>query len=140
VSQSSLPGTAANYFRTIQRQFDRLQVLLPGESNDPTQPSGKSGTPNPISQGAQQSSGVPVTIHACDSTWHILPVDGDMIHLAASSTFTVTGNDAPLAGGTVSIIALFDPQDVTTQVTLTATDTTNPGITAGTDTTPVIQP
>lgn len=83
--------------------FDRLQVLLPGESAAPGTPGGKSGTPD------AQIVGVPfeVVIRACDGNWFIVPNIVDVVSWQSSdATATLPLAAALLAGQMTATVTL----------------------------------
>jgi len=120
--------TNAAYFRLVKRVATQLQILLPGETNAPGTATGKIGTPTP------QTSGNPfdLTINACDATWHIAS-SSDSVAITSDDTTAFLPPNATLAGGTVTITGNFFFGSSGTW-TVTATDTTNPAISAGTST------
>jgi hypothetical protein len=123
ISKAQLPGNQA-YYRMLLRQFTQLQVLLPGETNAPNTPSGKTGTPDPVSLGA--GGLVTVTVNSVDSTFHIVNNNADIIALS-SSTDPSALLPAPtqLANGSAQMLIQFD---TTGSQTVTATDNTNTNI------------
>jgi hypothetical protein len=125
---SDLPGSNSGYFRLIKRVATQLQVLLPGETNAPNTTTGKIGTPDP------QTVGNPfdLTINMCDPTWHIVS-SSDTVTITSTDTTAFLPPNATLAGGTVTITGNFFFGSSGTW-TVTATDTTNPAISAGTST------
>ncbi len=115
-------GTA--FFRLIKRQFSQLQVLLPGETSAPNTPTGKTGTPTPITTGDI----INVTINSVDDNFNIVNAS-DMIHLVGSDPSVVADGDYALSGGTVSILVQFQSAGA---FTVTASDLTDPTKTSGT--------
>jgi hypothetical protein len=78
---------------------------------------------------------VNVTINAVDSTYHIVSVSGDNIHLVSDSD-DIMPLDATLSNGTLQqTIQAGSPGSHT----LTATDTTKPAITPGTSSALTVQ-
>jgi hypothetical protein len=130
IPQSTLPPGNVAYFNLIKRTFTKLQVLLPGETNAPNTPTGKVGTP-----AVHAGNIYTVTINAVDATWNLVNAPGDSI-----SVTTTDGNDlliepgSLVSGTTTGQIDFGDPGSDT----ITATDTTNGAITAGTDTVTVL--
>jgi hypothetical protein len=121
---ASLPAGSGSFFALAKRTFTRLQVLLPGETNAPNTPTGKVGTPTPISVGA----GLPIdiTINAVDANYHIVTTaPGDTIDITSSDALAVLPLPAPLVNGTVTQQLYFGN---TGNFTVTATDTTNNNI------------
>jgi hypothetical protein len=87
----------------IKRVFTKLQVLLPGETNDPTSPTGKTGTPTSANAG----DFVTVTVNSVDPTWHILNA-ADTVHLTTTDGNAITPNDSALVNGTMTGIIQFN--------------------------------
>ena len=121
---ASLPIGSSSFFTLINRPFSKLQILLPGETNAPNTPTGKTGTPDPVSFGA--SGVINVTINAVDSTYHITAAPGDIISLTSSDAAAGTSAPAALVNGTVTGQVYFS---TTGSFTITATDTSNANIT-----------
>ncbi len=121
---TNYPSGGNGYFFTlVKRAYTRLQVLLPGETNAPNTSNGYVGSPTPESV----DTPFPITINACDSTWHIVTTaPGDTISLSSSTdTAFEPGNSAALANGTVQIDGLFGTSG---SQTVTATDITTNSI------------
>ncbi len=123
LSKSDLPSGNSGYFRMMKRGFAKLLVLLPGETADPTSPTGKTGTP------AAQQVGVPFTVvvNAVSDDWHLITSITDTIHLVSSDPGSFWPIDAAMSSGTVTFA---DPNGFTIYNpgtwTLTATDVTDP--------------
>lgn len=144
VPDTDLPGTTSSYFRMVKRVATQLQVLLPGESNAPGTPTGKTGTP------LAQAVGAPfdVVVNACDGTWHIVTgAPGDSIHLTSSDVVPPATNgallppDAPLVNGTVTFSAVAGYGVIlndTGNWTITASDATG-GLGTNTSTSVLVQ-
>lgn len=127
--QSSVPAGNSAFFRLIERTFSQLQVLLPGESNAPNTPTGKTGTPTPINSGDV----VNVTVNAVDSTYHIISGVVDTISLSTTNDpISLIGNPAAMVNGTVTIQVQLNTSG---SQTVTATDTTNTNIPTATSST-----
>jgi hypothetical protein len=127
IAKNNLPAGNSAFFRLLQRTASQLQVLLPGETNAPGTVSGKVGTPT----SANADDFYTVTVNAVDSTFHIVNVSGDNIHLTTTDGGAITPSDASLANGTVQMTLEWG--DGGGNFTVTASDTTNPGtITSGT--------
>ncbi len=132
-SPYTVPPTATktSFFRTqwvapTGPIFSQLQVLWPGQTNAPGTPGGYTGSATPVSLG--NNPVVVVTINACDSTWHIVPVSGDSIYLtnsAASDPLGVLPNAASLVNGTVQQAMAFQTQG---SWTINAVDSSNTNI------------
>ncbi len=125
ILQSDLPEGDAAFFRLVKRAFSKLQVLLPGETEAPNTPTGKTGTPTPVNAG----DFVTVTVRAVDSNWNLVTSVMDVVSLTSSDPTDVMGLDAALSGGVGSfMIQVGDPGTRT----LTATDLTDETKTPGT--------
>ncbi|MGO8674265.1 MAG: hypothetical protein ACLQVX_00190 [Limisphaerales bacterium] len=131
VSQASMAGASAGFFRLIKRPFVQLQVLMPGETSAPNTPTGKTGTPTP------QSVGMPfnITVNAVDSVWNVIP-SSDTIDITSSDTTFSPPPDNALSAGTMVFSVSFNTAGT---FTVTATDVTDPTKTAGTSSPTVAQ-
>jgi len=132
VASSEIPAGPAAFFQLIKRVGTQLQVLLPGESNAPNTPSGKTGTPtsfNPYDE-------VDVTINMVDATYHIVNSADTLSLTTTDSTATVNTPAPVLSGGTVTVPIYFGTAG---SWTVTAADTTSPTITSGTSSSVTIQ-
>lgn len=98
-----------------------LQVLMPGETNDPTQPSGKSGTPSARTAGTAFN----VVVNIVDGGYNILTAFTDTVAIASSDVnATLPSNAALVAGvGTFSVTL-----KTAGSKTVTATDVTDSSI------------
>ena len=96
VPKASLPGASQGYFAVLKRTFSRLQVLLPGETAAPGTPTGKTGTPDPVANGAI----VNATVNAVDSQYFTIAGVTDMINITTSDANAITPNNAALVNGT----------------------------------------
>ncbi|HZR17753.1 MAG TPA: hypothetical protein VFE51_10535 [Verrucomicrobiae bacterium] len=126
LSASDKPGTSQGFFRLLKRQFSKLQVLMPGETNAPGTVTGKIGTPD------AQFFGVPfnVTVNAVDDTWHVITLAAnDMVTITSSDDTAVLPADAALVSGTKTFSVMFG---ATGTFTVTASDTTDAKKTANT--------
>jgi hypothetical protein len=101
VDSTELPAGKTAFFNLIKRVASQLQVLLPGETNVPGPGTGKTGTPTPVTLGADQGYEY-VTVNACDSTWHIVAGVGGSIDLTATDPSSVAPNDEAMVNGTVT--------------------------------------
>jgi hypothetical protein len=129
VLSSDLSSPDQGYFQLIKFSFSQLQVLFDGQVSAPNTTLGYTGSPTPISGASDVGALANVTINATDSTFHIVPGITDVVMLAGSagSAATVPGN-ASLVNGTLTEQVLFNAPG---NPTVTATDVTNPSITAG---------
>jgi hypothetical protein len=131
---NALPSPNQGFYRMLQRNYIQLQVLWPGETNAPDTPTGKIGTPNPSSYNVISDT-IPVTVHGCDSTWHIVNVSGESIYLY-SQTVPDSGTDTavsggPLINGTANLTITY-LNTTNTANTVTAGDSLNTNIIQGT--------
>lgn len=119
-------GPVQNYFRMFTRQFNKLQVLMPGEFAAPGTVSGKIGTPDP------QTAGTPfnVMINAVDDNWFPATYNADdTIHITSSDGTATLPADPTLIGGTTTVSVTFNASGT---FTVTASDVTRPAKTANT--------
>ncbi len=107
----------------VSGTFTKLQILLPGETADPTNPAGKTGSPTSHTQ----TSPFNVTVNAVDDGWNIVNTATDMVHLTSTAPFPNLPADAALFNGTVSMPVTLNTVGTWT---ITASDATNNLITA----------
>jgi hypothetical protein len=95
-ANSELPPGPEAFFRAFVQVASKLQILLPGETADPTQPNGKTGTPDP------QSVGVPfnIIVNAVDNNWNIVAGATDTVHLTTTDATATVSSDTALTAGT----------------------------------------
>ena len=104
--------------------FVKLQVLLPGETAAPGTVSGKSGSPTAQTAG----TGYTVSINAVDANYNLININ-DTVAISSSDPNAALPANAALIGGTGS----FSLTNKTAgNWTVTASDVTQPGITAST--------
>ncbi|HEU5070946.1 MAG TPA: hypothetical protein VFV96_11125 [Verrucomicrobiae bacterium] len=127
VASSELPAGNSAFFRLIKRAFTKLQVLLPGESPAPNTPTGKTGTPDPVSLGA--GGLVNVTIRAVDDNWNLISTVRDVVHVTTDDLSAVTPLDGALVGGTNSFYVQFGAEG---NWTITVSDVSDGTKTPGT--------
>jgi len=96
VPAAALPSSSQSYFAVEKRVFTQLQVLLSGESPAPNTPSGKTGTPDPVSMAA--GSTTDVTVRAVDNLWNLVS-STDTIHLTTTDTGAAVPADLAMVGG-----------------------------------------
>jgi autotransporter-associated beta strand protein len=98
--------------------FAKLQILMPGESNDPMQPNGKSGSPT------AQTAGTPVTVtvNAVDASYNIVASAGDVVAITSSDANATLPANAALINGTRTFSVTFKTGG---NQTVTATDVTD---------------
>jgi len=137
VSSTNLPVGNSAFFRLVQRNTaaTKLQVLLPGETNDPDSPNGKTGTPLTAAVGVE----TPFTIHSVDNDWFIRNTSTNMIRLSVTpeDPLGIVDDDAPITSGTASILILFGTPG---NYTITATDITDGTLLPGTSATITVTP
>jgi hypothetical protein len=121
LASNEMPVGSTAFFRLIKRVFTQLQVLLPGETNAPGTPTGKTGTPTSVSAGSE----VDVTVNAVDATYHIVNVS-DTVHLTCTDSGAILPNDASMVNGTLTFTTLY--LNDSGSWTVTATDTGNNAI------------
>jgi hypothetical protein len=116
---ANLPAGNAAFFGLGQRQFTKLQILLPGETAAPGTPTGKTGTPDP--QGNTQQ--FVVTVRAVDADWFPISGVSHVISLSSSAgnDFMYSG-EAAMANGVVTFDAAFFASG---SFTITAEDVTD---------------
>ena len=103
--------------------FGQLQILLPGETAAPGTPTGKTGSPTAQTAG----TGYTVTVNAVDANYNLINTN-DTVHITSSDPNAVLPANAALSGGT----GTFSVANKTAgSWTVTASDVTQPGITAG---------
>jgi hypothetical protein len=76
--------------------FVKLQILMPGETNAPGTPSGKTGTPIAHTAG----SAFNVVVNAVDTNWNIVNTVTDTIQITSSDTDAVLPANNTLNSGT----------------------------------------
>ncbi len=87
--------TNAVYYRLLKRGYAKLQVLLPGETADPTSPTGKTGTPT-----AQQAfAPFTVTVNAVSDDWQKVS-STHTVHIVSNDPGSFWPTDVDMASGT----------------------------------------
>jgi hypothetical protein len=115
---STVIGTnRSGFFRLNQQSYNKLQVLMPGETNAPGTTTGKTGTPIAQTVGVQFH----VTVNAVDNSWHIVN-SSDTIHFTSSDSGAALPTDAALASGTGNFSVTFSAAGT---FTVTASDVTD---------------
>lgn len=104
IPTASLPNPNISFLALIQRTNSQLQVLLPGESPAPNTPTGKTGTPTPLSLGVDGGLISPVIVRAVDATWNLVN-STDTIHLTTSDG---TALNLPANTAMTNGIVVFD--------------------------------
>ena len=138
---SNIGATSAAYFRLLKRTFTQLQVLWPGETNAPGTVSGYTGTaaPESVATGYNGLGYTPVTVNACDPTWHIVN-SSDTVALANTGTSDPTDilpSATALSHGTAQLNLIFNSQG---SWTIDAVDNSNTNIPPATSTTVTVGP
>jgi len=121
--------TNAAFFRLAKFGATRLQVLLPGESNAPGTPTGKSGSPDPETQWVPFD----ITVNAVDNQFNLISSVTDTVTFTSNDPAAGLPLDTPLVGGTLTLPggAYFGTLGTWT---ITATDTATIAIAPGTST------
>jgi hypothetical protein len=124
VSTTDLPSSNSGFFALIQRQFNQLLVVLPGQTNAPGTATGLVGTPTAVSLGAGGLENV--TVLAVDKNYY--PVSGvlDTISVSSTDSSGISPNPVAMVNGVASFTGssayAFGTQGT---YTITATDTTS---------------
>jgi hypothetical protein len=98
-SASGLNSDISPAFTVNAGAFTKLQLLMPGETADPTTGSGKTGTPNAQTAGTAFN----VTVNGVDAFWNLVPSltgNGFTIHLTSSDVNATLPGNANLSSGT----------------------------------------
>jgi hypothetical protein len=120
VSTNDLQAGSNAFFAVIQHNY-QLQVLLPGETAAPGTPTGKTGTPTPVSLSTNGGS-VTFTVNAVDGKWNPVPSINDIVTITSSDTSATLPGNAGLSGGTGQFSITFATPG---NQTITATDLAN---------------
>ncbi len=149
ILSSQLTDPMQGYFQLIQYHATMLQVLFAGETNSPSDEApqhftpytslGFTGTASPISGALTPSGAVAtVTVNAVDSNYNIVTSVADTVTLASSADPDVVEPlPAALANGTLTVQVIFYAVG---NWTVTATDTSDPSIAAGTSSSITVNP
>jgi hypothetical protein len=132
VATNDLTAGSAVFFDLIKREATQLQVLLPGETNAPNTTLGKVGTPATAAVGAE----VDVTFNLVDSTFHIISAVDALNITTTDSSASISTGTPNLAAGTVTVPIYFNQSG---SFTVSASDTTETNIVAGTSSTITVQ-
>jgi hypothetical protein len=139
VASANLPQANAAFFALQKQVVAKLQVLMPGETNAPGTTTGKIGTP----QSQVIGNAVSVTVNAVDANWNVVTYCTDQVSLTSSDTGATSdiGAALPLSGqlaqGTASFTILFATSG---SQTITASDTSQATVAAGTSSSTSITP
>jgi hypothetical protein len=132
VATNDLTAGSAVFFDLIKREATQLQVLLPGETNAPNTTLGKVGTPATAAVGAE----VDVTFNLVDATFHIISAVDALNITTTDSSASISTGTPNLAAGTVTVPIYFNQSG---SFTVSASDTTETNIVAGTSSTITVQ-
>ena len=123
-TQGSVGTTSPPNVTTVAGPFVKLQTLVPGETTEPGTDTGKAGAP------VGQLQGVPfnVSVTAVDANWNLVS-STDLIGITSSDATATLPASAPLVSGAATFSVVLN--DDAEPYTITATDLTNGGITAG---------
>jgi hypothetical protein len=120
VNTSGLPGDQQGYWRLKQREFTKLQILLPGETAAPGTATGKTGTPDP----QPLFGNFNVIINAVSDDWALIRNVTDTVTFSSTDQDLLV-EDVVLVNGTAT--AVMNMGTAGTQ-TITVSDVTNPAI------------
>jgi len=123
LNATNLPG-ANGFFRMIKRVGTKLLVLLPGETAAPGTPTGKTGTPTFQVPGLEFD----VTVNLCDANYYLVTSPNDEIAITSSDNVATLPANPTLINGTATFKVTLWQEGTQT---VTASDVTNPAITAG---------
>ena len=124
VNKSVLPGSDTGYWRLRQREFSKLQILLPGETAAPGTATGKTGTPESQILYANFN----ITVNAVSDDWALIRNATDTVTLSSTDP-DILAEDIALINGTATIV--MNMGTAGTQ-TITVSDVTNPAIASDT--------
>ncbi len=138
ISATDVTSTSAQYFRLIKRSFSQLQVLLPGETAAPGTPTGKTGTPTPVS--LNPTGIITFTVNAVDSNWNPIPGITDIVSITTTD-LGPNGANTPVNAALVNGTAQFQLEfNDTGSWTITASDFTDNTKTANTSSAVTVTP
>ncbi len=131
ITTSSDGSTGSNFgnVSTVAGAYNRLQLLLPGETPAPGTVSGRSGTPNTPIAGTAFN----VTVNAVDAFWNPVTTILNLISFSSTDPAATLPGLTALAGGTKTLSVTLQTAGIQT---ITATDTLD-GSKAPDTTTPV---
>lgn len=121
ISSPTITSNTSPLITLLPASFQKLQLLVPGETAMPGTLSGKSGTPLDQTVG----SAFTVTVHAVDMFWNVVPV-ADFVGLTASDANATLPINAALAAGSQTFSVTLNTLGT---FTITATDLSNATIT-----------
>jgi len=105
--------------------FNKLQILLPGETAAPGSASGKTGSPTAQTSGTAFNA----TVNAVDANWNLISTN-DTVHITASDTNATLPTDTALSAGNGTFSVTL--KTATNSVSVTASDVTHTGISTNT--------
>ncbi|MCB9502700.1 MAG: hypothetical protein H6696_12255 [Deferribacteres bacterium] len=136
VSDGATPAHegVSNPFNVIPGEFNKLQVLLPGETWQPGVSPGKSGLP------VDQQTGIQFDVHiqAVDAWWNLVNTESDSVKISSTDTLALLTERGKLISGKVSFTVImglagthsftaFDISDNTKLSGLSSAFNVNPG-------------
>jgi hypothetical protein len=133
IATADLPSTNAIFFALRKIVATQLQVLMPGETNAPGTVTGKTGTPQPQEVGALFN----ITVNAVDANWNIADYCSDTIQISSTDAQAILGANAALVNGTGAFEVTFETSG---SQTVTATDTTQASVLAGSGSSTTVTP
>ncbi|HYG23148.1 MAG TPA: hypothetical protein VEH04_10230 [Verrucomicrobiae bacterium] len=126
VVPSSQLSSSQSFFRLEKPVFTQLQVLLPGETAAPGTPTGKTGTPDPVSLSG--GGVIDITVRAVDANFNLVPSASDEVAITSTDGTAINPLNANLSNGSATFQLLFGSPG---EFTITATDVTDGSKTAG---------
>jgi hypothetical protein len=140
ISALDMPGTNEEFFQLVKRTATQLQVLLPGETNAPNTALGYTGSPDPVSLSVIDGM-ESITVLTVDSKFNPIPGIGDTVSISSSDSAALLPVATAMVNGSVTF-GVSNPFFFQSEGswTVTATDTTNPGIAAGTSASVTVGP
>src|SRR5207249_8684434 len=123
-SSSGLVSATSDNVVVSPATFTKLQLLVPSETAAPATPSGKSGSPTARTAGSPFN----VTVNAVDDFWNVVNTN-DTVAIASSDSNATLGTPASLLAGTQTFSVTLKTAG---SATVSASDTTNPSISADT--------
>jgi len=123
VPKTNLPSPSSGYFAVVNRPYSQLQILFPGETAAPGTPTGKTGSPTPISIAGTGGGFVNITVNAVNSDYTLMTSVTNALAFTSSdlaASLPASGSTV-LAGGTALVTIQLQTQG---NQTVTATDVT----------------
>lgn len=111
----------SNLITVLPGPFQRLQVLLPGESPQPGIPPGKSGVPLDQFTGVQFD----FNVRAVDAYWNLINTATDSIEITTTDPLATIPGKSKLMNGIATLSAIMGTSGTHT---ISASDITDPGI------------